>query len=467
MATLSQWDVKHFTPEEQQYALRIKEQWGVDPNQNASLHSALEAVRGKYNYSGGVDGSQFLPTDMYNAPKTPVIAPYESPRQGEIDALWDKVKNPPKYESQYEDLIAQSISDIRNRPKFEYDPETDPAFQAFKASAGRAADKAFADNLGGLSAMTGGRANSWAGTVASNARANMLMQAEEAVIHFEDRAYSRYKDETADMYNFVNLLQSQDQIMYNRFRDTIGDSKDLFNMVMQLDERDYRNYKDMADNEWKVFDAEYNKFKDTLTMKKDKITEAINRTDMTGFVNNEDSITLGVPVGTLSQGARERAEDMKDYVTKLELDLEQEKKLMAERHSYDVKLNNMRSSSRSSSSGGGRSGNNNSLTDEDGNIIIPTNVSMKDKERRDNKIKEIEDYIQSKEYKALHQTKKYNYWYSLEKNLISDMRVGGYGENGAWTIKGVMDKIEITPEFKNDYIGWGKHLDTLGQTKRD
>ena len=323
MATLSQWDVKHFTPEEQQYALGIKEQWGSDAKLNTALHADLESIRSKYNYSGGVDGSQFMPTDMYNAPKTPVIAPYESPRQGEIDALWKQVKNPPKYESQYEDLIAQSISDIRNRPKFEYDPETDTAFQAFKASAGRAADKAFADNLGGLSAMTGGRANSWAGTVASNARSNMLMQAEEAVMHFEDRAYSRYRDEGADMYNLVNLLQSQDQIMYNRFRDTIGDSKDLFNMVMQLDDRDYRNYKDMADNEWKVFDTEYNKFKDTLTMKKDKVTEAINRTDMTGFVNNEDSITLGVPVGTLSQGARERAEDMKDYVTKLGLDLEQ------------------------------------------------------------------------------------------------------------------------------------------------
>ena len=199
MATLSQWDIKHFTPEEQQYALGIKEQWGSDAKLNTGLHADLESIRSKYNYSGGADGSQFMPTDMYNAPKTPVIAPYESPRQGEIDALWKQVKNPPKYESQYEDLIAQSISDIRNRPKFEYDPETDTAFQAFKASAGRAADKAFADNLGGLSAMTGGRANSWAGTVASNARGNMLMQAEEAVIHFEDRAYSRYKDEGAEI----------------------------------------------------------------------------------------------------------------------------------------------------------------------------------------------------------------------------------------------------------------------------
>lgn len=462
MATLSQWDLQHFTPEEQKYALGIKDQWGSDANTNASLHADLESIRSQYNYSGGADGSQFIPNDMYNAPTTPVIAPYVSPRQGEIDDLWDKVKNPPKYESEYGDLISEVISDIKNRPSFEYDPETDPAFQAFKASAGRAADKAFADNLGGLSAMTGGRANSWAGTVASNAKGNMLMQAEEAVIHFEDRAYSRYRDEGQDMYNLVNLLQSQDQISYSRFRDTIGDTKDLFGMIMQLDDRDYRNYKDMADNEWRVFDAEYGKFKDTITMKKDKITEAMNRTDMTGFVNNQDSITLGVPVGTLSQGARERAEDMKDYMTKLDLDLEHEKKLMTERHNFDIKLNNTRSSS-----GGSGGGSNSSLTDGDGNIIIPTNVSMKDKERRDTKIKEIEDYTQSKEYQALHPTKKYNYWYSLEKNLISDMRAGAYGKNGAWTIKGILDKIETTPEFKNDYIGWGKHLDTLGQTKHD
>ena len=80
------------------------------------------------------------------------------------------------------------------------------------------------------------------------------------------------------MYNLVNLLQSQDQIMYNRFRDTIGDNKDLFNMVMQLDDRDYRNYKDMADNEWKVFDTEYNKFKDTHNEKRQS-KEAINRYD--------------------------------------------------------------------------------------------------------------------------------------------------------------------------------------------
>lgn len=443
MATLSQWDIKHFTPEEQQYALGIKEQWGTDPNQNASLHSALEAIRANYNYSGGVDGSQFMPTDMYNAPKTPVIAPYESPRQGEIDALWKQVKNPPKYESQYEDLIAQSISDIRNRPKFEYDPETDTAFQAFKASAGRAADKAFADNLGGLSAMTGGRANSWAGTVASNARGNMLMQAEEAVIHFEDRAYSRYKDEGADMYNLVNLLQSQDQIMYNRFRDTIGDSKDLFNMVMQLDDRDYRNYKDMADNEWKVFDAEYNKFKDTLTMKKDKITEAINRTDMTGFVNNEDSITLGVPVGTLSQGARERAEDMEDYVTKLELDLEQEKKLMAERHSYDVKLNNMRSQS---SSSGGRSGS--------GSPSTPTTpaLSMADFGRRDAKVAEFTDIVDTPEYKALNPKARYNKLTQWEQKLIADTKMGLLGKDGEIVLGMILDDISKNPIYKTDVL---------------
>ena len=62
-------------------------------------------------------------------------------------------------------------------------------------------------NLGGMSAMTGGRANSWAGTVASQARNQYVMQAEEAVLQFEDRAYGRYQNETQDMYNFVKLIK--------------------------------------------------------------------------------------------------------------------------------------------------------------------------------------------------------------------------------------------------------------------
>ena len=52
----------------------------------------------------------------------------------------------------------------------------------------------------------------------------------------------------------------------------------------------------------------------------------MDRVNLLGFVNNQDSITLGVPVGTLSENARKKAEDMEDYIRKQELDLEDFKK---------------------------------------------------------------------------------------------------------------------------------------------
>lgn len=334
--SLSQWDSKFMTPEEQQQVLDYKSKWGSDPTQRDSIHSFVEGIRGKYGYSGGVDGSQYNPIPV--KPTIPTIDKWESPNQGMIDDLYNQVKNPPKFEDPYRDLINQSISDIMNRPKFSYDADNDPAYQAFIQRATRAGDKAYADNLGGMSAMTGGRPNSWAGTVASQARNEYTLQAQEAVIHFEERAYSRYKDETADMYNLVNLLNSQDDKAYSRFRDTIGDTKDLFDMVMKLDDRDFQNYKFMAEQQWKTFDTEYSYYKDALQEKKDKVNAALDRTNLTGFVNNEDSILLGVPTGTLSQGARERAEQMADYVTKQAHDLEQFKLEKEETHKWDLKL---------------------------------------------------------------------------------------------------------------------------------
>ena len=186
--------------------------------------------------------------------------------------------------------------------------------------------------------MTGGRANSWAGTVASQARNQYVMQAEEAVIQFEDRAYGRYRDETSDMYNLVNLLNSQDEIGYSRFRDQIGDTKDLAEMVLRLDDREFEQYKYMADQTWRVFEQEYSAYNDSLTFKNNQIAEAMDRANMLGYVNNKDSIVLGVPTGTLSKEARERAEVMEDYIAKSKIDIENEFKSMEETHKYDLKL---------------------------------------------------------------------------------------------------------------------------------
>lgn len=333
--SLSQWDLDNLSPEHQEQIKNYQNIWQTDPSQRENAHNASEQIRKKYGYSGGMDGAQY---DPFGTPAIPQIPQYESKYDDELKNIFEQIKNPPKYESPYADLINQSISDLKNRPSHSYDPDNDPAYQAFLQRATRAGDKAYADNLGGLSAMTGGRANSWAGTVASQARNQYVLQAQEAVIQFEERSYNRYQNETTNMYNFVNLLQAQDQSSYNRYRDSIGDTKELANIVMELDRMDFDKYKEMSNESWKVFEAESQQYKDALQEKKDKIAEALDRTNLTGFVNNQDAITLGVPTGTLSQAARERAEAMADYVTKQQHDLNQFAKEKEISHKFDLEL---------------------------------------------------------------------------------------------------------------------------------
>ena len=224
---LSQWDLDNLTPDEQSQIVKYKDLWESDPTQRESANAAANAIRSRYGYSGAVDGSQYIPIETYQPPQAPDIPGYESPYNNILQDVLSQLQTPQEYNSPYEDLINQQISQITNRPQFSYNPDEDAAYQAFRERALRAGDKAYADNLGGMSSMTGGRPNSWAGTVASQARNQYVLQAEEAVIQFEDRAYGRYRDETSDMYNLVNLLNSQDEIGYRRFRDQIGDTKEL------------------------------------------------------------------------------------------------------------------------------------------------------------------------------------------------------------------------------------------------
>ena len=109
-------------------------------------------------------------------------------------------------------------------------------------------------------------------------------------------------------------------------------------MVLRLDDREFEQYKYMADQKWRVFEQEYSAYNDSLAFKNNQIAEAMDRANMLGYVNNKDSIVLGVPTGTLSKEARERAEAMEDYIDKSKIDLEKEFERMEKSHQYDIKL---------------------------------------------------------------------------------------------------------------------------------
>lgn len=475
------WDEHFMSPEDFAKIKQYQELWfqTQDPKQRESLHQAAEMLRAKYGYSGGVAGNEYIPTSPVPIPQIPEIPEYQSPYASQIQNLLDRLTNLPEYRSPYEDLINQQLSAIMNRPKFTYDPDTDPAYQAFLQRAMAAGEKAYADNLGGLAAMTGGRPNSWAATVASQARNQYMLQAQEAVLHFEERAYQRYRDETADMYNLLNTLHTLDLTAYNRYRDQITDIKDLANFVLSLDQMEFDRFRYMTDLRYRIFEYEYEAYKDALQNRKNKIQEAMDRTNLLGYVTNQDAIILGVPAGTLSQAARERVERMEDYIKQAEIDLENKLKIMQEQKKIDLELIKVRSeeqkkaelelikarsneeirvwrattgsrpaggsiSAGGSKSAGGGSGTP-SLTISDGN-----------------KVKSIVDnfnkFTSSKEYQRLPADKKYQYINNTIAGIIKDAEDGLYGKNSLYIANAALERIAQTEAYRKHYEGYERNM---------
>lgn len=347
-------------------------------------HNRAEEVRKQYSYSGGGSGDRYIPINSFNPPSIPDIPNYNSKWDNELSSALGDIKNTPSYKGQYDDRINSIINDLSNRPEyvspyqdlmdkqlntimnmpeFSYDPEKDEAYQAYKKRAYRLGDQAFHNTVGEVSAQTGGRLSSWGASMSSEARNNYHIQAELAQTQYEDRQFQKYQWQinyehqklstlqNADSLEFnkfqsnynnkLNLLgslQSLDAQKYQQYRDNIQDKKDYANFVMQLDDRDFRNYQFMVDNTWKSFQAETINFQNQMEFKKIEFQQAIERTNFNGYVNNQDSLTLGVPVGTPSKEARERIERLEDYKAQQQYEFNNYKQTQLQQFEFDKEL---------------------------------------------------------------------------------------------------------------------------------
>ncbi len=467
------WDEQFVSPEDLAKIRQYQELWDQTqgPKQRESLHQAAEMIRAKYGYSGGIAGDEYIPMSPVPIPQIPEIPEYQSPYANQIQNLLDRLTNLPEYRSPYEDLINRQLSTIMNRPKFTYDPDTDPAYQAFLQRAMAAGDKAYADNLGGLAAMTGGRPSSWAATVASQARNQYMLQAQEAVLQFEERAYQRYRDETADMYNLLNTLHTLDLTAYNRFRDQVTDIKDLANFVLNLDQMEFDRFRYMTDLRYRTFEYEYEAYKDALQNRREKIQEAMDRTNLLGYVTNQDAIVLGVPAGTLSQAARERVERMEDYIKQAEIDLKNNLKIMQEQKKIDLELIKARSNedirvwratTGSRPAGGSRSAG--GSRPASGGSSTPS-LTISEGNKAKSIVNNFNKFTSSKEYKRLSNEKKYQYIYNTIADIIQDAEDGLYGKNSLYIANAALERIAQTEAYKKDFNQYEERIKKGSEVK--
>ena len=224
-----------------------------------------------------------------------------------------------QYQSAYSDTINGLISEMLTQMKsgFQYDPTQDAALKMATEYAANST----------LQSLAG------SGVLNSSATSERVARiVSELIPQYEEKAHDRW-------------------IEY------LGQLADTAQIVMNYDSQQFEYWKDAKDREFENKQFEYQKQQDTLE-------NAWKRVDELGYVDNNASAILGVPVGTLSGEARlakeqrefelakmreqaqiEYANNVALYKLKNELDTQQSKALAE----YEYTLANKYGTSKSSS----------------------------------------------------------------------------------------------------------------------
>lgn len=202
-----------------------------------AAHAAAEKLRGQYGYSGGADGSAYLPTMAY----TGVYSRNEDDGGGYGSS---------GYLSRYQARIDALADAILNRDPFSYDKEQDPLYQQYKDTYTRAGQRGMQDTLAQVSARTGGLASSYAESAAQQTYNNYMAQLADKVPELYQLAYSMYMDELGQDRNDLSMLMGLDDTAYGRW----SDDRNF----------DYNAYRDqVADRQWKQ-QFDYNASRDQV-----------------------------------------------------------------------------------------------------------------------------------------------------------------------------------------------------------
>lgn len=166
-----------------------------------AAHQQAEAIRAKYGYSGGVDGSQYLPDASSGS---------------------FSYAQAPTYVSKYQDQINALTAQIMGAAPFSYDPDSDPTYQQYKESYTRSGERAMQDTLGQIAARTGGLASSYAASASQQAYDNYMAALADKVPELKQLAYSMYLDEQSALRSNLNTLLSLEQSEYAKYLDALS-----------------------------------------------------------------------------------------------------------------------------------------------------------------------------------------------------------------------------------------------------
>ncbi|MCI9626526.1 MAG: hypothetical protein HFI90_07060 [Clostridia bacterium] len=148
-----------------------------------------------------------------------------------------------RYEDKYTPMTDALLDKIVNRKEFDYDPEQDIVYRAYRDQYNREGDKSLRDTMGNMTGLTGGFVNSAAVTAGAQAEQQWKDALMDRIPELAQIAYDRYVGDYNMNRNALSDVQNQHaqafQREYGVNRDNISDLR--YNNALDV-ERNDKNY---------------------------------------------------------------------------------------------------------------------------------------------------------------------------------------------------------------------------------
>lgn len=219
-----------------------------------AAHDAAEKIRAKYDYSGGVDGSEYIKLGTGASP-------------AKADTSWLDKLGDSNYNYDQNGQISAKLDALLNRTPFSYDAASDPLYQQYRKQYTREADRSAEDVLGKAAVMTGGMPSTAAVAASQQASDYQMSQMTDKIPELQQLAYSMYQNglnaDRADLNTLIGLEDNNynrwladRNYLYQLARDQVGDQQTADALAYQK-QQDKLNY-DYQKERDAIEDARYN-----------------------------------------------------------------------------------------------------------------------------------------------------------------------------------------------------------------
>lgn len=231
-----------------------------------------------------------------------------------------QTNKPGDFSSGFESELSDLYEQIKNRPNFSYDMDSDALYKKYADMYQRQGKQAMKDTIGQASAMTGGYGNSYAETAGYQAYQSYLDQLNDKSMDFYQMALDRYDKEGERLNDLYGLAKGRYDTDYSHYRDAVSDYyQDYANAYeAYTDERgfDYGKYSDMlnywqqqaqAENEdwWNQtnFDEEVRQFDDNMAYQKERDAKEDSQWEQEfAYQKEQDAIANALAAKSYSSG---------------------------------------------------------------------------------------------------------------------------------------------------------------------